>query len=982
MDSHQKSDLDSIRNTPPFSFLTDAQFSSWFQDSKLINLSIGERLLRPDEMNKSLFVVLNGSLRKIGILPDSNAQITLEKVGPGSFLGWVNIIRGEPTEFLQASTETKCLELSLSSFVHFVKSNDEFASYFQRTLDIQEAYYISKVNAVLSPLKTKGWRSEILGQAFSSTLNCGFSFSSLKLDFENKNLSYVMSTAHSGSFQPGATIPSDLDPQQITFNRVFPVRVLSIPSSSDSLVSDSYSSSITKSSSTEDLYSLGILEQEGLSSSERYPLIRGNGLLGSVLAVLEMVSIEQSVPFKKDSIKKILLERKKKGKVISIDVIAGLFELLGLSTQLGEVKRHHVGSLEAPAVLMRNGTPIIFRSLRSGKVEFISPSEGAVFLPFDDFISDLDESIKVALPRRNSHSPSVSFGWSWFTPLLKKYKLSLALVFISSLLAQLFGLGVPLILQQIIDKVLSQGNLSSLNVLGTAMVVMALFQGILTSLRTFVFVDTTDRMDLTLGSAVIDRLLALPLSYFDKRPVGELSQRLGELNTIRSFLTGTALISVLNILFASLYLVVMIIYSPLLSVVALSTFPLYILLVFGVAPIYKSLIRKKAVAQARTQSHLIEIIGGIQTVKAQHFELTARWKWQDRYKEFVNQGFKSVVLGGVSGEIGSFLNQLSGLLILWVGMWLVLKGEFTLGQLIAFRIIAGNVTSPLLQLAGLYQGFQGVQLSMERLSDIVDQASEAGPDDVNQIVLPPIKGNVIFENVAFRFASKGPYQLDNVSLDIPQGHFVGIVGQSGSGKSTLMKLLPRLYSPESGKILIDDFDISKVELASIRRQIGIVPQDSLLFEGSIAQNIALNDPEAGTEAIIEAAKIACAHDFIMDLSEGYSTKISERGSNLSGGQRQRLAIARTVLSNPQLLVLDEATSALDYSTENELCNRLQSWSKGKTVFFITHRLSTIRNSDLIVLMEKGRIAEKGTHSELMSLNGLYSSLYNQQGYES
>ena len=514
------------------------------------------------------------------------------------------------------------------------------------------------------------------------------------------------------------------------------------------------------------------------------------------------------------------------------------------------------------------------------------------------------------------------------------------------------------------------------------MVVMALFQGILTSLRTFVFVDTTDRMDLTLGSAVIDRLLALPLSYFDKRPVGELSQRLGELNTIRSFLTGTALISVLNILFASLYLVVMIIYSPLLSVVALSTFPLYILLVFGVAPIYKSLIRKKAVAQARTQSHLIEIIGGIQTVKAQHFELTARWKWQDRYKEFVNQGFKSVVLGGVSGEIGSFLNQLSGLLILWVGMWLVLKGEFTLGQLIAFRIIAGNVTSPLLQLAGLYQGFQGVQLSMERLSDIVDQASEAGPDDVNQIVLPPIKGNVIFENVAFRFASKGPYQLDNVSLDIPQGHFVGIVGQSGSGKSTLMKLLPRLYSPESGKILIDDFDISKVELASIRRQIGIVPQDSLLFEGSIAQNIALNDPEAGTEAIIEAAKIACAHDFIMDLSEGYSTKISERGSNLSGGQRQRLAIARTVLSNPQLLVLDEATSALDYSTENELCNRLQSWSKGKTVFFITHRLSTIRNSDLIVLMDKGRIAEKGSHSELMSLNGLYSSLYNQQGYES
>ena len=659
--------------------------------------------------------------------------------------------------------------------------------------------------------------------------------------------------------------------------------------------------------------------------------------------------------------------------------MAGLCELLGLSSQLAKTATAYVSSVEAPAVLFLEDVPVVFYGVKRGNIIVAHPNHGIQKLTPEEFKAKLDEKFRFMLPRRVAATPTSRFGWSWFTPLLKKYKTSLILVFIASLLAQMFGLAIPLLIQQIIDKVLSQGNLSSLNVLGTAMVVMALFQGILQALRTYIFVDTTDRMDLTLGSSVIDRLLALPLTYFERRPVGELSQRLGELNTIRSFLTGTALISVLNIIFAVVYLGVMFVYSPLLSGVALSTFPLYLLLVFVVAPIYKSLIRKRAVASARTQSHLIEVIGGIQTVKAQHFELTARWKWQDRYRNFVNEGFKSVSLGATAGEIGSFLNQVSGLLVLWVGMWLILKGEFTLGKLIAFRIISGNVTGPLLQLAGLYQGFQGVQLSMERLSDIIDQNPELNnAEDIGQIPLPAIKGDVRFESVKFRFGSNGPYQLDEVSVDIQAGSFVGIVGQSGSGKSTLMKLLPRLYQPQRGRIFIDNYDIGKVDLSSLRRQIGIVPQDSLLFEGTVADNIALNDPQASTDSIIEASKLACAHDFIMNLPQGYATQLSERGSNLSGGQRQRLAIARTILSNPQMLVMDEATSALDYDTERQLCLNLQSWAKDRTVFFITHRLSTIRNSEVILVMHQGKLVEKGDHDSLMGQKGRYATLYRQQ----
>ena len=367
-------------------------------------------------------------------------------------------------------------------------------------------------------------------------------------------------------------------------------------------------------------------------------------------------------------------------------------------------------------------------------------------------------------------------------------------------------------------------------------------------------------------------------------------------------------------------------------------------------------------------------------MKAQHFELTARWKWQDRYRHFVTEGFKSVALGTTAGEIGKFLNQLSGLLVLWVGMWLVLQGDLTLGMLIAFRIISGNVTGPLLQLSSLYQGYQQVQLSMERLSDIIDQNPElAQADDLDQIALPPIQGAVRFEDVKFRFADKGPYQVDRVSLSIETGSFVGVVGQSGSGKSTLMKLLPRLYEPQQGRIFIDDYDIAKVNLSSLRRQIGIVPQDSLLFEGTVAENIALNDPQASTEAILEAAKIACAHEFIMSLGQGYATKLSERGSNLSGGQRQRIAIARTILANPRLLVMDEATSALDYNTERQLCLNLQAWAKGRTVLFITHRLSSIKSSDLILVMDQGKLVEQGTHADLIKANERYAALYQQQG---
>jgi ATP-binding cassette, subfamily B, bacterial HlyB/CyaB len=429
------------------------------------------------------------------------------------------------------------------------------------------------------------------------------------------------------------------------------------------------------------------------------------------------------------------------------------------------------------------------------------------------------------------------------------------------------------------------------------------------------------------------------------------------------------------------YIGVMVFYSWLLTLVALATVPLFALMTLIVSPITRRQTRLKAERNAETQSFLVEVVSGIQTVKAQNIELKSRWQWQERYARFVSAGFDAVITSTTAGTMSNFLNKLSSLLLLWVGAYLVLQGTLTLGELIAFRIIAGYTTSPLLRLIQLWQNFQETALSLERLADILDHPQEVSVEDRSNIPLPPIQGAVRYEDVSFSFKENGPLQLEHVHLDVAPGTFVGVVGQSGSGKSTLVKLLMRLYEANSGQILLDGYDVSKVELYSLRAQIGMVLQDSLLFDGTVQENIALTRPDATAEEIVEAAKIAYAHEFIMKLPQGYNTRVGERGSALSGGQRQRIAIARTVLQDPRLLILDEATSALDYHSEKQVCENLAGVFQNRTVFFITHRLKSLQGADTILMMDQGKIVEQGTHLELMELRGLYYCLYQQQEME-
>ena len=694
------------------------------------------------------------------------------------------------------------------------------------------------------------------------------------------------------------------------------------------------------------------------------------------LALLQMICEALRLPFRRDVVDRMLKGMVGNKPGPTLENLGQIADGLGLNAVLMQLPSPHLGRLSLPAVLEipeAEGLVLVTGSA-TGRLRVIDPLEGERWIELEE----LDELVcrAVTFSRRPTTSTK-RFDISYFFPFLERYRRSLVLVFVASFFIQIFSLAQPLIIQQIIDKVIGQQNFNTLYFLGVMLIGCSVISNILSLIRTFLFTDTTNRIDIATSGNILTHLFKLPLGYFDSRPVGEISTRLTELSSIRGFLTGTALTLVLDVIFGAVYFFVLISYSGLLTAVSLSVVPLYLALVFIVAPIIKRQLRLAAEANASANALMVESLTGIQTVKAQHAETNLRWRWQQRYARFISSNFRTALIGATSGSIGSFFNEIGGLAVLWVGAYLVLEGQLTVGQLIAFRIISGNVVGPIIRLASTWQSVQSLQISIERLADVVDAPTEQ-PEDAQSIALPPIKGKVEFENVSFSFNPHAAPVVKSVSFCIDPGKFVGIVGQSGSGKSTIMKLLPRLYDVEEGVIRIDDYDIQKVDLDSLREQIGIVPQDSMLFDGTVRDNIAMNAPDATDEDIIHAARVACAHAFIMDLPQGYGSRVGERGSALSGGQRQRLAIARAILSRPRMLILDEATSALDYLTERTVCENLRRELSGDTVFFITHRLATIRSADSIMLMENGLLQEVGTHQQLLARKGLYYALYRQQ----
>ncbi|MFZ9463754.1 MAG: peptidase domain-containing ABC transporter, partial [Vulcanococcus sp.] len=534
------------------------------------------------------------------------------------------------------------------------------------------------------------------------------------------------------------------------------------------------------------------------------------------------------LPFRRDNIEKIVRDVLRRGQSPDLQLCGNLAAMLGLHVSGATIPASMGTRLQAPALLpWKNGFALLRASNAAGLV-LASPSDGEVRLRPAEIEAAFPDGIQLLMLERSAQTPEQRFGPGWFLPALQRYRGVLLQVLVASFVVQLFGLTGPLLIQVIIDKVITQRSLDTLQVLGIALVVVTLLEGVLGAMRTFLFTETSNRIDMRLGAEVIDHLLRLPLNYFDRRPVGELGSRIAELEKIRNFLTGQALSTVLDAALSVVYIVVMVAYSWLLTIVALGVLPIQVGLTLLGAPLFRRQFREAAQENARTQSHLVEVLTGIQTVKAQNIEMISRWKWQDFYAKYISRTFEKTITGTAISETSQVLQKLSQLLVLWVGAVMVLKGELSLGQLIAFRIISGYVTQPLLRLSSIWQNIQELKVSFERLADVVDTPEESDDNDKRKIPLPPIQGDVRFDQVSFAFTPSTPPVLHDVSLHVPSGTFVGVVGQSGSGKSTLTKMLSRLYAPNQGRIVIDDYDIAKVELYSLRRQIGIVPQEPLL----------------------------------------------------------------------------------------------------------------------------------------------------------
>jgi len=712
---------------------------------------------------------------------------------------------------------------------------------------------------------------------------------------------------------------------------------------------------------------------------EAFPHYPGIGVSESACAAFHMVCEHLRLPYRRELFRRIFNDQEQRHGVTSLALCGAVAESIGLHTQLLKLGVDTLAKLEMPVMVgWGDGVSLIYRINREGVV-LGSPAAGNQLLSLADFAEQWGEEGEVITLKVNTLTPKRKFGVKWFLPALRQHRAVLVEVLIASFFVQLLGLVNPLLIQQVIDKAIINSSPGALGVLGVLLVTFALFEGLLLTLRTLLFVDTTNRIDISLGSNIIDHLLRLPLTYFDRRPVGEVSSRITELEKIRGFLTGTALTVILDAAFSVIYIVVMFIYSWQLTLITLAVIPLLAAITVVASPIVQRQLQDRAVANSRTQSHLVEVLSSMQTVKAQNIELRSRWKWQELYTDYIAEGFDNTLTSSLTNNLSGFLNKLSSLMVIWAGAFFVLNGTLTLGGLIAFRIISGYVTGPLLRMSSIWQNIQETNLSLERLSDVIDHPSETPEDNASKITMPPIEGAISFRSIEFRYKPSSPLLLTDLDLEIPRGAFVGIVGTSGSGKSTLTKLVARLYEAERGSVLIDGIDITKVELYSLRRQIGIVPQDTVLFEGSIEENISLTRPEATIEEVMEAARIACAHDFIMGLPGGYAQQVGERGSNLSGGQRQRVAIARTILQQPRMLIMDEATSALDFQTERSVSNNLMRALRNRTVLFITHRLSSIEDADMIVCMGNGKVLEIGTHQQLVAARGAYFALWKQQG---
>jgi ATP-binding cassette subfamily B protein len=940
-------------------------------------IETGQELIPHGCLPDSIFLIRDGTARLLGA---DEEPVSLELLKPGSVVGWFSLANHFPCEFVRASAPLKALKLPAVVFEKLLKDHPDWASSLRSRTCLSELF-----NMIRDLLKERGLplaaAKQIAIELLPQATVLDSQASSSQLPASNSQLPAPSSDSPSSITHLHSSngrvigVPTDLLTALLgTLNSsVSPLPLL--VSDSDTQVSG-FKSQVSSESPHPSAFSF--------HSSPLPPFHKASKAEESIFACLKMLAGQLELPFRSETVRSALkfqMEGREGRSTLSFPRIGSVADMIGIATQPLNLPVKALGDQDAPFLMILGEAPVVVQGVSTHGLLIANPlakeqSERQKWVHWKDLPEPGEQGYQVLLTRRSRSPKGETFGFHSFLPYIRKHTRTFIEVVIASLLIQVFALANPMIIQVIIDKVIVQESISTLQVLGALLIICTIFDAALNAIRTFLFTDASNRIDLSLGLRVLEHLYRLPLSYFHQRPVGEIASRLRELDTIRSFLTGTALTALLDSAFSIIYVAIMLFYSVKLTFVALLGVPLLAALTIGVSPIIRRQLKERSEKGAATESHLVESLTGIQTIKGQNIETRSRWKWFKRYGDTIASSFRNTITSTSASTVGTLISRFNDVAVLWIGIYMVIDHKLSLGQLIAFRILAGYVTSPLLRLAQSWQNFQSAALSMNRLGDVVNRAREDQDSD-DQIPMPEIEGRVTCKDLDFGYAP-GKLQLEHVSLDMPPGKLIAMVGLSGSGKSTLLKIIGRLYEPVKGSVEIDGFNLSKVELNSLRRQIGMVFQETLLMEGSVMDNIAMSDPDAPSSEVIEAAKLADAHNFIMNLPNGYASPVGEQGRNLSGGQRQRIALARLIMQAPSLLLLDEATSALDAPTEQRVITNLRQKFAGKTIFFATHRLSTVRMADHVFYMENGILKESGTPAELMEKKGLYYALYLQQ----
>lgn len=665
-------------------------------------------------------------------------------------------------------------------------------------------------------------------------------------------------------------------------------------------------------------------------------------------------------------------------KAATLDDLTRLARRAGVKAKIATLSLDKLPDAPLPAIAETpEGGFFILGGVRQGRALLQRPGANPEDMALEELEGIITGRFVLMTSRASGGVGLRKFDVTWFIPALVRYRGLLGDVLIASFVLQLFALATPLFFQVVIDKVLVHQGLTTLNVLVIGLVAVVLFETLLGGLRSFIFTHTTSRVDVELGAKLYRHMLNLPLAYFEARRVGDTVARVRELETIREFLTSSAATLVIDLLFTFVFLAVMYFYSKVLLIIVLVAIVLYVLISAVLTPPLRVRIDERFRRNAESQAFLVESVTAVQTLKASAVEPQMQRRWETLLAGYVKSSFNANVLGIWGGQAIQAVNKISSAVILFVGATTVIEGRLTVGELVAFNMLSGRVAEPVLRLSQLWQQFQEARVGVDRLGDILNTPQEASASG-SRSSLPTLKGHVQFDDVTFRYRPGGREALRRVSLDVQPGEVLGVVGPSGSGKSTLAKLIQRLYVPESGRVLVDGVDLAMIDPSWLRRQIGVVLQENILFNRSVRDNIAIADPGMSMEQVVHAAQMAGAHDFILELQEGYDTELEERGGNLSGGQRQRIAIARALAADPRMLIFDEATSALDAESEAIIQRNMAVMAEGRTVLIIAHRLSALRSADRIITMENGAVTENGTHESLLAAGGRYASLWNEQ----